>query len=217
MDEIKDYSVMRIPSRQVKEWLLKRHYAHRLPSISFAFGLARHSEIVGVCTFGVPASPSLCKGICGKNYKDLVLEFNRLCIEEGAPPNSASYLIARGIKQLPSPRILVSYADTGQGHIGYVYQATNWIYTGLTIERTDIATGEGRHSRHYDKKGDYSKRQLRTAKHRYIHFHKCSQVIRDSLRYPISPYPKGDTRRYKADANIVKQGLLFIGAMKQVI
>ena len=161
----------------VKEWLLKRHYAHRLPSISFAFGLVDEREIIGVCTFGIPASPSLCRGICGEKYKSLVLEFNRLIIEEGSPHNSASYLIGNSIKLLPSPRILVSYADTGQGHIGYVYQATNWLYTGLTQERTDIFAGKSKHSRHYDKNGDYSKRQFRSAKHRYILFHKCSKEI----------------------------------------
>lgn len=194
----------------VREWLLKRHYALRLPSISFAFGLVLDSEVRGVCTFGVPASPSLCKGICGEAYKDLVLEFNRLVIEDAAPPNSASFLIGRSIRQLPSPRILVSYADTGQGHIGYVYQATNWIYTGLTKERSDIFSGDGKHARHYDRNGDYSQRQLRTAKHRYIYFHKCPREIKNHLRYPELPYPKGDTMRYKADEPINKQGVLLM-------
>ena len=206
---IKYYIVRQIPNEQVKEWLLKRHYAHRIPSISYAFGLANGQEVVGVCTFGMPASPSLCKGICGGQYKDLVLEFNRLCIEDGSPVNSASYLVGRSIKLLPFPRILVSYADTGQGHIGYIYQATNWLYTGLTRERTDIATGEGKHSRHYEKGGDYSKRQIRTAKHRYIYFHKCSKDIVNALSYPTLSYPKGDTTRYEADLPITKQGILI--------
>lgn len=201
-------AVIPIRYEDIKEWLLKRHYALRLPSISFTYGLVVAREIKGICTFGVPASPSLCKGICGKDYKDLVLEFNRLCIEEDMPRNSASYLIGRSIRQLPSPRILVSYADTGQGHIGYVYQATNWLYTGLTKARTDIFTGGMKHSRHYDKDGNYSKRQSRTAKHRYIYFHRCSPVIKSSLRYPILPYPKGDSLRYKANSPIAKQGVL---------
>ena len=200
--------VIPIRYEDITKWLLLRHYASRIPSISFAFGLVIDHDLQGICTFGVPASPSLCKGICGNEYKDLVLEFNRLCIENNAPLNSASYLIGRSIRQLPYPRILVSYADTGQGHVGYVYQATNWLYTGLTKERTDIFTGEGKHSRHYIKGDDYSKRQFRTAKHRYIYFHKCSKVIKNRLKYPCSPYPKGDTLRYVADADISKQGIL---------
>ena len=29
---------------------------------------------------------------------------------------------------------MVSYADSGMNHCGYIYQATNWIYTGATKE-----------------------------------------------------------------------------------
>ena len=204
-----DYYVRQIPNNHVKEWLMKRHYAHRIPSISFAFGLIDKHNIIGICTFGIPASPSLCRGICGEQYKDFVLELNRFCVEDNTLPNSASFFLGRSIKLLPYPRILVSYADTGQGHIGYIYQATNWLYTGLTKERTDIFTGEIKHSRHYDKNSDYSKRQIRTAKHRYIYFHKCSKEIIKALNYPILPYPKGDTARYKADLPITKQGILM--------
>jgi len=207
--DLKDFTVREIPASQTHDWLLHKHYAHRLPSISWAFGLYDASLILqGVCTFGIPASNSLCEGICGKLYKQSVLELNRLCLDDSCPKNSASILIARSIKLLPKEKILVSYSDTGMSHTGYIYQATNWLYTGITKERTDIATGEGKHSRHYEKGGDYSKRQLRTAKHRYILFHKCSMIIREALRYPILPYPKGNNERYDASYKPAVQGLL---------
>lgn len=34
--------------------------------------------------------------------------------------------------------ILVSYADGSKDHVGYVYQATNWIYTSQSMEFNDI-------------------------------------------------------------------------------
>lgn len=43
--------VKQIPAEQVKEWLLKRHYAHRMPSISYAFALTDGNEAIGICTF----------------------------------------------------------------------------------------------------------------------------------------------------------------------
>lgn len=61
---------------------------------------------------------------------------------------------------------IVSYADTEHGHIGYVYQATNFFYTGCTKARTDKIGVNGGHSRHY-KQGE-AKRQNRSAKHRYV-------------------------------------------------
>ena len=54
----------------------------------------------------------------------------------------------------------------GWGHVGYVYQATNWLYTGMTRPRTDIYSA-GKHPRHSQE--DITKRQIRTAKHRYIY------------------------------------------------
>lgn len=53
-----DYRVLGIPAFQTHEWLLKKHYAHRIPSISYAFGLFdRDGLLMGVCTYGFPPSP----------------------------------------------------------------------------------------------------------------------------------------------------------------
>ena len=87
--------------------------------------------------------------------------------------------------------ILVSYADTKMNHNGYIYQATNWIYTGKTKERTDIGTGNN-HSRHYDKNLDYSvNRKFRSSKHRYIYLIGNKKKWLKELKYKIEAYPKG--------------------------
>ena len=176
-----------------KDWILKKHYAKRMPSISFAFGLFLEGDLIGIITYGSPASPSLCKGVCGEEYRDRVLELNRLVINSTAPKNSASFLIGKSLKLLPRDKIVVSYADTEQGHVGYVYQATNWIYTGCTKARTDIDTGK-KHSRHYEGIKDYSKRKFRSAKHRYVYF--TDKSLKKELKYPILGYPKGESKRY---------------------
>lgn len=199
--------VIPITYQDTKPWILDKHYAHRMPNIKYAFGLLVRNQIEGICTFGIPSSPFLCKGICGIEYKDKVLELNRLVVNDNTPPNSASFLVGNSIKQLPPQSILVSYADTKMGHIGYVYQATNWIYTGCTKARTDIYAGENRHSRHHA--GDKSIRQERSAKHRYVYFHKCAKEIKNNLRYARLPYPKGETKRYDANAKIDTQRWIF--------
>ena len=43
------YKVKSIAKHLCKEWLLHKHYAKRIPSISFAFGLF-NKELVGVMT-----------------------------------------------------------------------------------------------------------------------------------------------------------------------
>ena len=58
------YEVQAIQSKETYDYLRDIHYAHRIPSISHAFGLFKDGEIVGVVTYGTPASSTLCRGIC---------------------------------------------------------------------------------------------------------------------------------------------------------
>jgi len=201
--------VLPIKSEETYPWILKKHYAKRLPSISYAFGLYDGTELIGIVTYGIPASNSLCEGICGKEYKEFVIELNRLCLLYNKP-NQSSFLIANSINMLPKPSIVVSYADTAQGHIGCVYQATNFLFTGTTKERTDMSVGEGKHSRHAT---DPSIRQFRSAKHRYVYFHgdkKQKKELIKLLKYPIQSYPKGDSKKYDSGGNVQTQELLFV-------
>jgi hypothetical protein len=74
--------VRQIPHWHTYPWLLKKHYAKRIPSISYAFGLFDADRILqGVCTFGLPPNQNLCL-VCGQEYKDTLLELNRLVLCE---------------------------------------------------------------------------------------------------------------------------------------
>ena len=128
---MRDYDVRVINSSLTDDWLLKKHYAKRKCSVSYAFGLYRNNELEGICTFGSPASRSLCIGVCGIENAENVLELNRLCINSNNDKNCASFLVSQSLKKIKN-KIIVSYADTMMNHIGYVYQATNFIYTGAT-------------------------------------------------------------------------------------
>lgn len=184
------------------DFLLPKHYAGRIPSISKAFGwYNENDELKAVCTFGKPASPPLCRGVCGDAYSDCVYELNRLCRTEDLS-EPLSQFVSKCLKLLKDMNwIIVSYSDTAMNHHGYIYQACNFLYTGMTKERTDKMTADGKHSRHYknDEQGMY--RKVRSAKHRYIYF--CShdkrkiKEWREHLNYPIlDKYPKGDNSNY---------------------
>ena len=183
--KIDNYKITSIKSFETYEWLLYKHYAKRIPSISYAFGLYFESELIGICTFGIPASPSLCIGVCGEKYRDNVLELNRLCLNDHNVKNLTSYFVSNCLKLLPNNKIIVSYADTSQNHHGYIYQATNFLYTGKTKERTDIGLEDGSHSRHYNKNLDYKLyRKKRSSKYRYIIFtgtKKQKKILRKQL------------------------------------
>ena len=191
------YKVLSIESSQTYDWLLNKHYAKRIPSISFAFGLYEDQILRGVMTIGKPASPSLCDGICGKDFSKYVYELNRLCVDDNLEKNTLSFFVGKCLKLIPENMILVSYADTSMNHNGYIYQATNWIYTGSTKERTDIGFEDGTHYRHYSKDIDYSIRKFRSSKHRYVFFIGSKRkLFRKNLNYKIEDYPKGQNQKY---------------------
>tara|TARA_Y100001937_G_scaffold123526_1_gene186542 strand:+ start:677 stop:1309 length:633 start_codon:yes stop_codon:yes gene_type:complete len=206
----KKYKVKSIAKHLCKEWLLYKHYAKRMPCISYAFGLFE-KELVGVMTIGKPASNYLCVGVCGQENSKYVYELNRLCVNDGLEKNVLSYFVSASIKMLNN-LILVSYADTKMYHNGYIYQATNWLYTGKTKERTDRVNVD-KHARHYNKKIDYSKnRKLRSSKHRYIYFVGCKSKVKnwtEKLNYKIKPYPKGKNKRYNSSYKPTIQKELF--------
>ena len=215
--------VLPIKNDETYSWLLQKHYAKRIPQIMYAFGLYDDEHLVGVVTYGIPASPSLCMGICGKEYSDKVLELNRLCLQDNTK-NQSSFLVSNSIKLLPKPTIVVSYADTGQGHVGYVYQATNFLYTGLSANRVDwtVKGLEHKHSKTLsdgmtlesikEKYGDDFYYAERSRKHRYIYFHGTKQhkkLLKSLLKYNIEPYPKGDSKKYDSGSRVETQALLF--------
>ena len=203
--------IIPIEPKETYDWLLNVHYAKRIPQIMKAFGLYDDDKLVGVVTYGIPASPSLCMGICGKEYTEIVLELNRLCLLDNHK-NLASKLVSGSIKQLPKPTIVVSYADNKQGHVGYVYQATNFLYTGLSEKRVDWAIRglEHKHSKTIsdgmtlekikEKYGDDFYYTERSRKHRYIIFHGSKndkKILKSKLKYKTQPYPKGKTKQYE--------------------
>ena len=213
-----------IQNFETRTWLLNCHYAKRMPSISYAFGLYDDGNLVGVCTYGVPPSPTLCEGLCGVEHKEKVLELNRLVIDSNKK-NCASILVSNSLKLLPKPSIVVSYADTKQGHVGYVYQATNFLYTGITEKRMEWAVEgmEHLHSKTLSatfkslndikkKFGDKFYHRERSQKHRYVIFtgsKNQKKFLTKLLRYETSNYPKGDSKKYDASGYVEKQGVLF--------
>jgi hypothetical protein len=199
------YQVERIKSSDAHSLILNIHYAHRLPSISYAYGLIRDGDLAGVCTFGTPASSTLCRGVCGDDYQNIVLELNRLVLVDNLK-HEASRLIAGAMRLLPRPRIVVSYADTSQGHLGVVYQATNFLYTGLSARFSDPVVEGLEHQHHATYAHGMTNAEVvarygpdrvrfveRARKHRYVAFvgtARQKRRLRAALRYETLPYPK---------------------------
>ena len=193
--------ILTLNFQQAKDFLLPRHYFGRMPSISYAYGWYLDQQLVAVCTFGKPASNSLCKGICGQDFSSHVYELNRLCRIDNLQEQISCFVSACLRRLSCYNLIIVSYSDTAMAHNGYIYQACNFLYTGLTKKRTDKYTEGNKHSRHYNNDEQKGLRKVRSAKHRYVYFamknKKLKKQALKKLNYEISDYPKGQNKNYK--------------------
>lgn len=147
----KDYFIKQIDYHTAMDLVIRNHYLHRKCPCSYAFGLFdKNSNIVGAVVYGVSCSSTLLKGICGEEEMHNVYELNRLWVDDNVPKNGESYLIAHTIPLLDK-EIIVSFADTSQNHIGYVYQASNFLYCGLSAKFRDpkVKGLEGQHHATY--------------------------------------------------------------------
>ena len=200
--------VKKISRSECAPFILGIHYAKRWPSISHAFGLFDDEELIGVVTYGTPASAPLRRGIAGEQYKAKVIELNRLCLKYNRK-NEASKLVGASLRMLPES-IVISFADTDQGHKGLVYQASNFHYCGLSAKRTDWKV-KGKEHLHgqtiadefrgvknraaamREKYGDDFYLAPRPRKHRYVYFVGSKAFKKSALAallYKAEPYPK---------------------------
>jgi hypothetical protein len=219
------YQVKPIDYQDCKEWFLKKHYAHRIPPIEFCFGLYDNNILIGVCSYGTPVSSVLRELF--PSYK--LYELNRLVVSDNLPKNTLSFFVAQTFKFLPKPSVLVSYADTSQNHHGYIYQATNWIYTGLSAKFMDYMVKGMEHlhgasvfdmSRGQENRVEWLKQKFgdklymkeRPRKHRYFYFiadKRDKKKMMKELPYQLEPYPKGENKRYDASYQPTTQTKLF--------
>jgi hypothetical protein len=218
------YIVKSIDTYLCKDWFLNKHYAKRVPMIEFSFGLYENGILVGVCSYGTTLAIGIRKIF---NYN--VYELNRLCVNDGLEKNVLSFFVSNTIKLMPKTCVLLSYADINQGHNGYIYQATNWIYTGLSaiVKEYKVRGQEDMHSQTlFDKSkgkpdrvaylkelyGDKLYMDYRPRKHRYFYFKGNKfeiKKMKEQLKFEIEPYPKGENKRYDSSYKPTIQTELF--------
>lgn len=202
-----EYKVYPVSRKTAIPMIVDKHYMKRIPPISVAFGLFKEERLLGIITYGISASTTLRRGVCGEKNADNVYELTRLWISDDAPFNGESFLISQSIQKLDK-EIIVTYAEIEQGHLGIVYQASNFFYCGLSSKFTDPRVKGLEHQHHTTYARGLNKQQLaekygeeniyyidRPRKHRYVYFNAKKRRRRNlikQLSYPILDYPKKD-------------------------
>lgn len=182
----------------------RHHYLHSVPGgTRLCLGVFDGASLQGVVVLGL--GPRMAHRLVqGADPYDC-LTLTRLWLDDALPRNSESWVIGqtvRFLRQHTPVKFLLSYADPSAGHVGTIYQATNWIYTGLSQAQPALDLGDGiaRHTRSVGSAlGTYSLAYLQahginaqrvagTSKHRYVLF--VDRRWRKRLAVGTFPYPK---------------------------
>ena len=204
---VRGLNVRPIIHAAAKRLLVQNHYLHSFPGgTKLSFGIFYQSFLMGAITLGV--GPFLGYGLVDRATPEDCITLTRLWLADDLPRNSESHVIgilSRSLQKETSLKFVLAYSDPAAGHLGIIYQATNWLYTGLSSatplydigdgilhHSRSLAHGLGTHSiRYLASQGISVKTVPQMAKHRYIYF--LDQAWRSRLMVPVLPYPKKES------------------------
>ena len=198
----KNLLISKISKKDCAVLLQQYHYLAK-ESISFRsgfnYGLYKDEEFIGVCIFHGVSAPETLKGCLGlyRNNQKGFYELGRLCVKAGiSAKNLLSWFVSKSIRLLKKEtfvRGILSYADS-RYHKGYIYQACNFKYFGLSAVKKDFwfLQDDGSYKKHSRGKikGFSGEWRPRPQKHRYFMlFDRSLKVL-----WKESPYPKGKNK-----------------------
>jgi hypothetical protein len=185
--------------------VLRWHYSRCMPAAKLVrVGVWEGGRFVGVVLFGSGANRHLASPFGLKAIE--ACELVRVALDSDRE-HPTSRVLAISLKMLkrqsPGLRLVVSYADTKEGHLGVIYQATNWLFLGGSSQPYLRVKGAIEHPRSlYDRygPGGQSLNWLRThvdpnarrvempAKLKYVW--PFDPAMRRQLEAIVQPYPK---------------------------
>jgi len=205
--------VRRSSVKEARPYIATHHYSQTMPDSTTDVMMGFYDGVfAGVCVFGMGTGKSqyyrLIEDLQDGEYRELT----RVWSPNEMPKNTESRLISQSLKLLPKKvRLVLSYADPSEGHLGGIYKATNWLYLGMTgggskmIDKTgkilhSRLTGiyRMRHPEYKDLTNDeimkiYGWEYIENAsKHRYVMLrgtHRKKKKMLKEIKKYIQPYP----------------------------
>lgn len=181
------------------------------------YGLFRNDgKYIGVITFGgisvVETLIGAFDGFDRQSPQGGFWELTRLSMDDDTKEkNLTSWFVSKAIKELRrthTVRAIISYADSTY-HNGYIYQATNFKYYGLTAQKSDFfevqEDGTEKQIWRGGVKGHNGEWRQRSRKHRYMLLYDKSL----SVKWKEQPYPKGNNSEYELTEPEEQQFLIY--------
>jgi hypothetical protein len=211
--KLSEIEVRQVPVKEIRRQIVTGHYSGVMPDATQeAFAGYCDGIVIAAVAYGPGGNSktfgAVIEGFDSSNARELI----RLWVHPDAPKNTASFVVGRSLKMLPPEvGLVVSFADSGQGHAGYIYQALNFYYLGMSSEGVRYVDSTGvevtarlaniYRIRNQEKFGDKSLAEIREAlgwqpvkshaKHRYcIGTGNQKKRVTKLLQGKALPYPK---------------------------
>jgi hypothetical protein len=168
----------------VEHW----HYSKNMPrGANNYIGAWEDEKFIGAIVFGYSISPQL-----GKQFQieqTELTELRRVALKSHS--SSVSRMVKISLKLLkeknPNLRLVISFADSEQGHYGGIYQAGNWIFVGASQVGQKFILGKWRNDVHANRMNISEQRK---APPKYKYLYPLDDAMRKQIEPLRKPYPK---------------------------
>ncbi len=184
------------------------HYSRSMPTASHIYNVFNDGgEWCGCIIYSPGANNHI-----GSEYglvQGQVLELVRVALNGRQGHGRTSQAVSASLRMLhadaPLCKLVISYADAGQGHYGTIYQATNWLYVGERAGQGYVeVNGERLHKKAATSRyGTCNIDEIRhqagegvrwvesAGKRKYLYF--FDKRLRKKFQHLSQPYPKRET------------------------
>jgi hypothetical protein len=120
-------------TKAIRFAIMNYHYSKAVPLCQMSFAVFNMSnEFCGVVCYSIGANNGMAKNFGLPN--GAVAELVRIALngKQESTSKAVSTSIRLLSKKCPLVKLIVSYADSSQSHIGIIYQATNFLFHGYS-------------------------------------------------------------------------------------
>jgi len=179
-------------AKAVRYAIMNWHYSKSVPMVQVAYAVFNDKEEwCGVICYSIGANNNIAKPY--KLNQGEVIELVRVALNGKQESTSKALSISLKLikKDAPLVKLIVSYADTEQGHAGTIYQATNWYFTESKKGSVPILNGKRVHKRTYSiVHGSYSGIEMVETKEKHKYIYPLDKSLIPLCKELSKPYPK---------------------------
>lgn len=133
--DFQDIVINPVSIEEYREFFDKHHYLGCGGRRGFALGAYYNGQLIAAALIGsiTRAEMAFKQGLKPNEVRELA----RFCVHpdfhvQNLPTWFLSRMVKRFVYEFPAIKLLISFADTTQGHEGTIYKASNWLFDGFT-------------------------------------------------------------------------------------